>query len=171
VPIGSKVEGQGMFPITIPNRAANLVAGEKVFQTKCTECHSPDGQGKHIGIPGDGKGYAFPPLWGPDSFNDGAGMSRLLNAAAFIKANMPLGVPNTQPGLSDEDAFDVAAYVLSKPRPARSNLEADFPARWNKPVDAAYPPYVDGASAEQHKYGPFQELAGKMKELRKAKGM
>ena len=59
------------------------------------------------------KGYLFPPLWGPDSFNDGAGMHRVLTAARFIKARMPLG----EPTLTDDEAFDVAAFINSQPRP------------------------------------------------------
>ena len=58
-------------------------------------------------------GYVFPPLWGADSFNDGAGMHRVLTAARFIKAKMPLG----EPDLTDDHAFDVAAFINSKPRP------------------------------------------------------
>ena len=81
---------------------------------------------------------------------------------------MPLGTAYGQPQLSDDEAYDVAAYVLSHARPIKANLERDFPARWNKPVDAPFPPYVDGASAEQHKYGPFQPLQDNMKKLRPA---
>ena len=40
-------------------------------------------------------------------------------AAAFIKSNMPRGWGWT---LSDDDAFDVAAYVNAQPRP-------DFPGK------------------------------------------
>ncbi len=57
----------------------------------------------------------FPPLWGSNSFNWGAGMHRVNTAAGFIKANMPLGKPNS---LSDQEAWDVAAYINSFPRPA-----------------------------------------------------
>jgi thiosulfate dehydrogenase len=96
-------------------------------------------------------GYVFPPLWGPDSFNDGAGMHRVLTAARFIKARMPFG----QPGLTDEQAFDVAAYINSQPRPAMAGLEVDYPDRALKPVDSPYPPYADPFPREQHRLGPF----------------
>ena len=56
----------------------------------------------------------FPALWGLDSFNWGAGMGRISNAAAFVKANMPLGLPGT---LSDQQAWDVALYMNSHERP------------------------------------------------------
>jgi thiosulfate dehydrogenase len=114
---------------------------------------------------GDAQGYLFPPVWGADSFSNGAGMNRLLMAMRFIKHNMPLGVDHSTPQLSDEQAFDVAAFILSKPRPEKADLDKDFPARWNKPIDAAFPPYVDGAPADQHKYGPFPPLAENARKL------
>ena len=166
VPVGSAVEGQGLPKFTPPDRASNLASGEKVYAEKCAACHGQDGAGLRNGKVGEAKGYTFPPLWGKDTFNNGAGMNRLLTAAAFIKTNMPLGSSHGQSLLSDEQAYDVAGYILSKPRPVKSNLDKDFPARWNKPVDAAFPPYVDGASAEQHKYGPFQPLIENMKRLK-----
>jgi thiosulfate dehydrogenase len=166
VPTGGKVEGQGLPPFKAPNRRADTVAGSKVYQEKCASCHGVDGAGLRAGTPGSATGYTFPPLWGNDSFNNGAGMSRLLFASAFIKTNMPLGTSHGQPQLTDDEAYDVAAFMLSKPRPVKANTERDFPARWNKPVDAAFPPYVDGAPADQHKYGPFEPLQENMKKLK-----
>lgn len=166
VPVGGKVEGQGLPPFKAPERRADTVAGGKVYQEKCASCHGVDGAGLRAGAPGSATGYTFPPLWGNDSFNNGAGMARLLFASAFIKTNMPFGAQHGQPQLSDDEAYDVAAYMLSQPRPLKANTERDFPARWNKPVDAAFPPYVTGAPADQHKYGPFGPLQEKMKELK-----
>ena len=166
VPVGSSVEGQGLPKFNPPDRMSNVSAGEKVYAEKCIACHGQDGAGLRNGKPGEAKGYTFPPLWGKDSFNNGAGMNRLLTAAAFIKTNMPLGSSQTQTLLTNDEAYDVAGYILSKPRPIKANLDKDFPARWNKPVDAAFPPYVDGAPAEQHKYGPFQPLIENMKRLK-----
>jgi thiosulfate dehydrogenase len=62
-------------------------------------------------------GYAVPPLWGLDSFNDGAGMARLSNLANFVHSNMPPGADYHDPMLSVEEAWDVAAYVESQERP------------------------------------------------------
>ena len=166
VPTAGKVEGQGLPPFKAPNRRADLAAGGKVYADKCAVCHGANGAGVRGGPVGSATGYAFPPLWGKDSFNNGAGMNRLLFASAFIKTNMPLGAEHGSPQLSDDEAYDVAAFVLSKPRPMKAHLERDFPARWNKPVDSAFPPYVDGAPADQHKYGPFPPLAEKMKSLK-----
>ncbi|WP_018987989.1 c-type cytochrome [Aromatoleum toluclasticum] len=158
LPIGAKLEGAGAKPIKAPNRRADLAAGEAVYAKNCVACHGIDGQGQRRGKVGDAEGYAFPPLWGKDTFNNGAGMNRMLTAAAFIRHNMPQGTTHQTPVLSDDEAFDVAGYVLSKPRPIKAGLDNDFPARWNKPVDAAFPPYVDGASADQHRYGPYPPL-------------
>lgn len=166
VPVGSRVDGQGLPPFKVPERRADTVAGSKIYQEKCASCHGAEGAGVRAGAPGSATGYTFPPLWGKDSFNNGAGMSRLLFASSFIKTNMPLGTQHGQPQLSDEQAYDVAAFVLSKPRPVKAHTERDFPARWNKPVDAPFPPYVDGASADQHQFGPFGPLQENMKSLK-----
>lgn len=136
-----------------PDRAAHLDAGERVFQKRCAACHGQNG----MGLPASTdpvEGYVFPPLWGPNSFNDGAGMHRVLTAARFIKAKMPLGKPD----LSDDEAFDVAAFLNSKPRPEMANLDRDYPDRSKKPIDTPYPPYADPFPVEQHRFGPFQPI-------------
>jgi thiosulfate dehydrogenase len=166
VPIGARLEGQGLPAFKAPERRADIAAGAKVFQEKCASCHGAEGAGISAGPAGSASGYTFPPLWGKDSFNNGAGMSRLLFASGFVKTNMPLGTAYGNPQVTDDQAYDVAAFILSHPRPVKASLERDFPARWNKPVDAAFPPYVTGASADQHKYGPFGPLQEKMKSLR-----
>src|SRR5574344_836551 len=155
IPVGATVEGSGIVQSKMPNRRADVQAGAKVYEAKCSMCHGADGQGMRAGKPGDAQGYVFPPLWGDDTFNNGAGMNRLIMATRFVKHNMPQGSTFDAPQLSDDEAYDVAAYMLSQPRPHTANLEADFPARYNKPVDSAFPPYVLGASANQHRYGPY----------------
>jgi thiosulfate dehydrogenase len=137
----------------MPDRAADPEAGRLVYADRCEVCHGADGEGLlATGNPSDG--YLFPPLWGPDSYNDGAGMHRVLTAAAFIKARMPLG----QADLSDDQSFDVAAYINSHPRPLMSGLERDYPDLTAKPLDSPYGPYADPFPQEQHKYGPFREI-------------
>lgn len=159
IPIGAKIEGSATLGSKPPNRRADLAAGKQVYAQKCVACHGENGEGKRNGVQGDALGYLFPPLWGADSFNTGAGMNRILMAMRFIKHNMPVGARHDATVLSDDEAFDVAGYVVSQPRPEKANLDRDFPARWNKPIDAAFPPYVQGGSPEQHKYGPFPPLA------------
>lgn len=165
IPVGATVEGAGMVQSKMPNRRANLDNGAKVYAAQCAACHGDNGQGVRAGQPGDAQGYVFPPLWGPDTFNNGAGMNRLAMATRFVKHNMPQGTNFDAPQLSDDDAYDVSAYMLSKPRPEKANLEADFPARWNKPVDSAFPPYMLGAPADQHRFGPFPPLAEKQRQM------
>src|SRR6516165_3029363 len=104
-------------------RAADLAHGGRIFVQTCASCHGADGQGQRN--PG-GAAYQFPPLWGPDSFNNGAGMSRLLTAAAYAMHNMPLGITFDMPVLTDEEAYDVAGYLVSRERPDKANLDKDF---------------------------------------------
>jgi thiosulfate dehydrogenase len=165
VPIGAQIEGAAVLQSAVPNRRADAVSGSIVYVAKCAACHGADGLGKRAGQRGDALGYIFPPLWGPDSFNNGAGMNRLLTTTRFIRQNMPLGASHAATVLNDDEAYDVTAFMLSKPRPIKAHLEADFPARWNKPIDAAFPPYMLGATADQHRYGPFPPLAEKQREM------
>ena len=158
IAVGAKLEGGGTLKLKPLARAADPVAGKLVYATTCVACHGANGEGLRRGKAGDADGYQFPPVWGADSYNNGAGMARVTLAAGFIKGNMPSGVSHTTAILSDEQAFDVSAYVNSQPRPMKANLDADFPARKNKPVDAAFPPYTPGFSAEQHKFGPWKPI-------------
>jgi len=147
-----------------PNRRADVAMGQVVYSTRCVACHGNDGAG--LLATGDlRKGYLFPPLWGPDSYNDGAGMGRVLTAARFIKARMPLGKAD----LSDDEAFDVAAFINSKPRPAMANLDKDYPDRSAKPIDNGYGPFADPFPEDQHKYGPFAPIEAYYKALKKSK--
>lgn len=136
-----------------PDRAADPDAGRVVYTQRCEVCHGANGEGLLAsGDPSDG--YLFPALWGPDSYNDGAGMHRVLTAARFVKARMPFG----QADLTDDQAYDVAAYINSHSRPEMSGLERDYPDLTTKPVDSPYPPYADPFPQERHKYGPFREI-------------
>ena len=157
---GGKVSEPPAFKT--PNRAANLGAGKQVFEQRCTACHGADGAGL-LAAANPIHGYVFPPLWGPDSFNTGAGMHRVLTAARFIKARMPLG----RPDLDDEQAFDVAAFINSQPRPEMANLDQDYPDRKTKPVDTGYGPYADSFPLEQHRFGPFQPMEAFYKKMQK----
>ncbi|MDN0075124.1 c-type cytochrome [Crenobacter sp. SG2303] len=127
VPTGTSVTGRGFEKIDAslnPDHAR----GAALYASQCAACHGSVGQG----TTNPQGGYVFPPVWGPDSFNVGAGMARLYTAAAFIKHNMPLGRGGS---LSAQEAVDLAWYVTQQPRP-------DYPARihdWPKggrPKDA-----------------------------------
>jgi thiosulfate dehydrogenase len=155
VPTGVVLPGMGAGSMPELDRAADPQRGKPIYTSTCSGCHEPDGKGIRRSLPTVDLGYLMPPLWGSDSFNDGAGMGRLINAANFIHFNMPHGTDYLNPQLTSEDAWDVAAYMLSQPRPHKGGLEKDFPDLLQKPADAPYGPYADGFSVEQHKLGPF----------------
>jgi thiosulfate dehydrogenase len=96
-------------------------------------------------------------LRGPDSFIDGAGMTRPITAANFIRANMPFGTDYSHPVLSAQNAFDVAVRI-SQPRPHRLGNERDSPDRALKPTDATYPPFLGPFPPSQHLTGPWQPI-------------
>lgn len=138
VPHGGKaVELVNSGPIDM-SLTPDPVRGQAIYAKQCATCHGVNGEGMM-----DGAGNVmFPPLWGEESFNIGAGLARLYKAAQFVKYNMPMGVGKTKPWgqgnvLSDQDAVDVAGYFTQMQRP-------DFPAKVNdwpsgkKPKDARY---------------------------------
>ena len=160
-PVGKAVPGRGTPALPLPDRAVDPAHGYAVFARICAVCHGADGQGQRLD-PAEaiatGRRYRFPPLWGPDSFNDGAGMARVITAAQFVHANMPFGTTADAPVLSVADAFDVTAFIDTQPRPHKLNLAADFPDRSRKPADAAYPPFIGPFPPEQHRLGPWKPI-------------
>jgi thiosulfate dehydrogenase len=137
------------------DRAADVEKGKAIFLSKCQSCHGADGQGtwNH-----DSSFYLYPPLWGPNSYNVSAGLFRLSRFAAYVKYNMPFGSSShAAPQLTDEEAWDVAAFVNSQPRPDKM-FAYDWPKKETKPVDYPFGPYADGFSEKQHKYGPFMPI-------------
>jgi thiosulfate dehydrogenase len=103
VQVGKEMPGRGFPLIGKTGRDPNPDAGKTVYAKHCVACHGVDGAGQ----PG------MPPVWGMSSFNKGAGMYNVQTAAAFIKANMPLG----NPILTDQESLDVAAYINIQIRP------------------------------------------------------
>ncbi|HEY4042351.1 MAG TPA: c-type cytochrome [Rhodopila sp.] len=159
--VGQSLDGRNTPALPLPEEAAEPVHGRQVYAAMCAICHGPDGQGQRLApaeAEDSGRRYRFPPVWGSDSFNDGAGMARVITAARFVHANMPFGTTFETPQLSARDAFDVAAYVDTQPRPHMGGLEADFPDRSRKPVDAAYPPFFGPFAADQHRLGPWPPI-------------
>lgn len=108
-PVGAKLAGAGYPRLPKPRLAADPDRGAPVYQAHCAMCHGADGLGQKAA-----GAYVFPPLWGSDSFNWGAGMHKVSAAAGFIEANMPLALGGT---LANQEAWDVAAFVDSHPRP------------------------------------------------------
>lgn len=167
---GQTLSGLGAGHMPGLKRAADPKRGAAVYARACALCHMPNGQGLRRDEDDPALGYINPPLWGPDSFNDGAGMARLTNAANFIHFNMPNGTSYDEPRLSQRDAWDVAAYVISRPRPKKAGLDKDFPDLLLKPVDTPYGPYADSFSQKQHQFGPYGPIKAAIARL-KAKSL
>jgi thiosulfate dehydrogenase len=131
-PVGANPAWRGQNAIAssqlVPVASLDRARGETVFMERCTSCHGADGQGVQIGDKKAG------PLWGPDSWNDGAGAARVYTLAGIIRYTMPYLDPGS---LSDEDAQHVAAFINSKPRPQYPNKHRDYPGG-KVPVDAVY---------------------------------
>lgn len=172
------VLGQDMPGLPDMARAANPVRGADIYEQECRTCHGDNGEGRWDS---DLEKFRYPALWGPDSFNNGAGMYRIRTGVGFIKNNMPYGKED----LSDEDAWDVTAFISSQTRPVFSKHLNDWtgygpdgmPLWMKKRVDADYPNYWprhDGSDnltlppmfpQSQHKYGPFQPMHDMQKQL------
>ncbi|MDJ0367595.1 c-type cytochrome [Hymenobacter sp. H14-R3] len=154
IPKGKKVYGTGFVKLAYLDRATDPVVGKAVFASKCQSCHGPTGQGQPLA---DGPGYQYPPLWGPHSYNDGAGMFRVSNLAKYVKAAMPFGATFDHAQLTNKQAWDVAAFVNSQPRP-HLPTPRDWPDIRKKPADHPFGPYADAFSERQHKYGPWPPI-------------
>jgi thiosulfate dehydrogenase len=150
-----KPAGTGIIELPYLDRAADPTAGAQVYGSKCASCHGTDGQGR---LKVDGITYQYPPLWGAHSYNTGAGLYRLSRFAGYVKANMPQGASWEAPQLSDEEAWDLAAFVNSRERPVK-DLTGDWPDISKKPIDHPFGPFADNFNEEQHKYGPFAPIA------------
>lgn len=121
LPVGVEMEGQGLPPLRpLPG---DLGRGAAVFTSTCTRCHGVTGQGTALA----------PPLWGPRSYNVGAGMARINTAASFIHALMPI---DRAQQLTPQQAFDVATYINTRPRP-------DFPPKVHDWPHGGKPPGAD----------------------------
>ena len=161
---GKKAEGSGLKDLTYLDRAADPVKGQVVYAAKCKSCHQANGGGV---FNADKTEYTYPALWGNNSYNDGAGLYRLSSFAKYVKYNMPQGTTHENPQLTDEEAWDVAAYINSQNRP-HINVPKDWPDKSKKPVDHPFGPYSDNFSEEQHKFGPFKPIAEEQKKREEA---
>lgn len=165
------------------SRAADPVRGKTVYENNCAACHGYTGDGV---FNSDNNTYIYPAVWGPNSFNHGAGMFRLRTAAGFIKGNMPYGWANASDPtrqLNVDDTWDAMAYVISNDRPLWVNFLQDWAAfrpsdcmpNWlNKIVDAGYANYFPRVEPTgilsgnttypqkypdvKHMYGPWSDM-------------
>jgi thiosulfate dehydrogenase len=136
------------------DRRADPKRGGEIFANRCSRCHGEHGEGKPRN---DGVAFIFPPLWGKESYRMGSSMSRVSTLARFIKGNMPLGARADSPLLSDDDAWDTAAFINSQPRPPWKGKSL-FPSLAEKPFDFPLGPFADPFPPEQHRYGPYQVI-------------
>lgn len=133
LPSGVSHPGRGFPKIDPPAQPADDGRGAIVYTEQCSACHGPDGQGQIIK-----GGPVYPPLWGPRSFNWGAGMGRTDKAAAFIHANMPLGQEGS---LSVQQAWDVAFYIDGKIRPQDPRFSGSPQATRSRHQDTPFSRY------------------------------
>lgn len=132
-PVGESPEWRGQNVIAserlLPIEQLDPVRGRALYSRYCVACHGADVQGVALQVVKPG------PLWGPESWNDGAGLARVYTPAGYLRYAMPL----TQPGiLTDEEAQHVAAYIDAQERPAFAGKAEDFPG--GAPIDAVYYP-------------------------------
>jgi len=110
IPVGTELPGRGFPQVLNTGYDANPNRGFDTYKIKCASCHGRDGSGQQSA---DGQSI-FPPLWGMDTYNKGAGLATNVLLAGFIRANMPLGQEWT---LTDQEALDLAAYINLQIRP------------------------------------------------------
>ncbi len=122
IPVDGNVAGQGLIRVTAS--PADTIRGRAIYAASCATCHAADGGGTSLA----------PPVWGPHSFNIGAGMARVQTAAGFIRHNMPFDKPGS---LSDQDAMDVAGYLTGRSRPDYVGKKNDWP-KGGAPPDVPY---------------------------------
>lgn len=112
--VGKALPGRGFDEPPPPKGGYDIARGKVVYEKQCQICHGSNGEGQKVGAT-----YVFPPLWGKNSYNWGAGMHRINTAAGFIQHNMPLGRGET---LTDVESWDVAAFINMHERPQDPRL-------------------------------------------------
>jgi len=153
IPKGTIVKGSGITNLALLNRAANPEIGKALYHTNCSKCHGNNGEGMRDSSD-NGNYFLNPALWGKNSYNQGAGMNQLSKLAGFIKNNMPNGINYQQPFLTNQEAWDLAAFINTQSRPTK-DISKDWPDKASKPYDYPYGPYLDSFSEPQHQLGPF----------------
>lgn len=173
---GDKPAGTGaiMSPAFI-NRAADPEKGKQLYDQLCARCHGIDGNGqlaadvlkdetKQQGGTATAEDlYYYPPVWGDHSYNGVATLYRLSKFAGFIQKNMPYPANYSNPVLTDEQAWDIAAYVNSRERLFKDHSKDYAGDISKKPFDFPFGPYADNFTEAQHKFGPYTEMASAKK--------
>ena len=149
--------GEEALPVEFPAKAANPEKGNRLYVERCSRCHGANGEGR---MNADSVSFLYPPLWGDQTYQPGSSMHRVIKQAQWIKANMPFDSAKwDKPVLTDEEAFDIAAFVNddrihSRPNPA----SLDYPFPEDKAIDYGKGPYIDTFSEAQHKFGPYEPI-------------
>jgi thiosulfate dehydrogenase len=151
------VQGYESVAIEFPKRAADPVKGQLIYTNQCVRCHGENGEGKMLP---DNSTYEFPPLWGNEGYQPGSSMHRVIKQARWLKANMPNDLATWyKPVLTDEECFDVAAFVNNDSLHKRPNPKTfDYPNIADKNIDYDKGPFIDTFSEAQHKNGPYQPI-------------
>ena len=138
-PVNTRVAGAGYPKLKPPASPSDYERGGRIYADRCALCHGSEGEGQRAG-----ETQVFPPLWGPRSFNWGAGMHQVNNAAGFIKANMPLGLGGT---LTEQQAWDVAYFMDAHERPQDPRFAGSIAATrkaYHDSADSLYGLSVNG---------------------------
>lgn len=165
VPKGVTPKETGITKLKFLDRAADPIKGKMVYQQHCQTCHGANGEGQ---LTLSGVEYEYPPLWGSNSYNSGAGLYRLSRFAGYVYSNMPNNkASHSNPILTVEESWDVAAFVNSQPRPGK-DLSKDWPNISKKPVDHPFGPFADGFTELQHKFGPYSPIVAQREKMKKS---
>jgi thiosulfate dehydrogenase len=157
------VKGYDNLELPLLDRAASSDNGKLVYEKNCVRCHGENGEGKML--PNNNM-YEYPPLWGENAYQPGSSMHRVIKQARWLKANMPHDIAKWyQPVLTDEECFDVAAFVNNDAIHPRPNPKTfDYPKIADKNIDYGKGPFIDTFSEAQHKYGPWPPIIKYWKE-------
>lgn len=90
-------------PISLAANQRDAQRGEQLYAERCADCHGQDGRGD----------ADSPPVWGDQSYNQGAGFADDIKLASWLKVAMP---PNDE-NLTDQQALDIASYINRQSRP------------------------------------------------------
>jgi thiosulfate dehydrogenase len=129
LPVNKEVAGRGYPKLEKPAQTPDFTRGQALYTLRCSLCHGANGEGQRAA----GR-VVFPPLWGEQSYNWGAGMASINNAAQFIYANMPYGMSYS---LTPQEAWDVAYFMNAHERPQDP--------RWLGRVEATRAKFHDSA--------------------------
>jgi thiosulfate dehydrogenase len=152
------------------DRAADPEKGKALYVLHCARCHGKNGEGmlvtEVLKDPAKQQGgtattddlFYYPPLWGNSSYNGVATLYRVSKFAGFVKNNMPYPMTYKTAILTDEQAWDIAAFVNSRERPIKDHSQDYASDISKKPYDFPFAPYDDNFSQEQHKFGPYTEM-------------